>query len=132
MQSMDDRMQKKERKATTDRNNHRQYIDKAITRLEDWEENLLQREQTFECHTSTMENQYARYSRKYGDLQQQTEKAITAWHEVAQASPTDKIDAETKAQVEKIEDFATNHEKQLRRTCPRHPSETSHETSCGY
>jgi hypothetical protein len=84
-----------------------------MKRLEDWEENLLQREQTFERNSSTMRTQYERYTNKYVEWQQQAEHTITAWHEVAQTKLKEKLDAEIHKQTEKIEDFATNQEQQL-------------------
>ena len=84
-----------------------------MKRLEEWEENLLLREQTFERHSSNMHAQYERYTRKYEDLQQQAERAITAWQEVTQATLKEKIDLQLKEQTQKIADFATNQEQQL-------------------
>ena len=86
LQATEARMQKMERKTLVDRQNHRHYIDKMMKRLEDWEENLLHREQTYERHTSTVHSQLERHTRKYSELQTQTEKAITAWQEVAQTT----------------------------------------------
>jgi hypothetical protein len=48
LQATEARMQKMERKSVVERQTHRQYMDKMIKRLEDWEENLLQREQRME------------------------------------------------------------------------------------
>ena len=71
----------------TERQNHRQYIEKTMKHLEDWEEYLLQREQTFERNRSNMQVQYDRYT-KYQELQKQAERSITAgpWQEVAQTT----------------------------------------------
>ena len=96
IQSTEDHLQKKERKAATERHNHRQYIERTMKRLEEWEENLLQREQTFERHSLNMHAQYERYTRKYEDLQQQAERAITAWQEVTQVTLKEKIDLQLK------------------------------------
>ena len=111
--SAEDHLYKKERKTATERHNHRQYIERTMKRLEEWEENLLLREQTFERHSSNMHAQYERYTRKYEDLQQQAERAITAWQEVTQATLKEKIDLQLKEQTQKIADFATNQEQQL-------------------
>ena len=46
-------------------------------------------------------------------MQIQTEKAITAWQEVAQTTLKEKIEDQLRTQTEKIEDFTTNHEQQL-------------------
>jgi hypothetical protein len=113
LQATEARMQKMERKMLVDRQNHHHYINKTMKCLEDWEENLLHREQAYERHTSTVHSQLERYTRKYSELQTQTEKAITAWQEVAQTTLKKKIEEQLRQQTEKIEDFATNHEKQL-------------------
>ena len=46
-------------------------------------------------------------------MQEQAEKAISAWQEVAQTTLKEKIDEQIRLQTERIEDFATNHEQQL-------------------
>lgn len=44
IQTTEDRLHKSERKTSVERQHHRQYTEKTIKRLEDWEETLLQRE----------------------------------------------------------------------------------------
>ena len=110
IQSSEDRLHKSERKTMTERQHHRQYIEKTMKRLEDWEENLLQREQTFERHQSNMQGQYERYTSKYDESQRQVERSITAWQEVAQTTLKEKIDAQIREQTVKIEEFATDQE----------------------
>jgi hypothetical protein len=113
IQNTEDRLQKNERKAMQERQNHRNYLEKTMKRLEDWEENLLQREQTIQRQTMTMKTQCDKYSRRFDDIQHQAEKAINAWQEVMQTKMKEKVEAHAKEQMEKIEDFATNHEQQL-------------------
>jgi hypothetical protein len=113
LQTTEDRMHRMDRKTTTERQNHRQYIEKTLKRLEEWEENLLQREQTMDRNKSNLQAQYDRYTRKYDELQQQTERAITAWQEIAQTTLKEKIDNQIREQTTKIEEFATDQEQKL-------------------
>ena len=113
LQATEARMQKMERKTLVERQNHRQFIDKTMKRLEDWEENLLHHEQAYARHTSTAQIQLERYTRQYSELQTQTEKAITAWQEIAQTTLKEKIEDQLRKQTEKIDDFATSHGQQL-------------------
>ena len=113
LRQTEDCSHKRERKTMLERQGHRMYIEKTMKRLQDWEENLLQREQMLERSTTLAQTQYERYTRKYEELQQQAERKITAWHEVAQTTMKEKLDVLTKQQAEKIEDFATNQEQQL-------------------
>ena len=102
IQHSEDRLHRNERKTMTERQNHRQYIEKTMKHLEEWEENLLQREQTFERHQSNVQGQYVRYTRKYEELQTHAERSITAWQEVAQTTLKDKIDAQIREQTENL------------------------------
>jgi DNA integrity scanning protein DisA with diadenylate cyclase activity len=65
IQTSEDRLHKSERKTSVERQHHRQYIDKTMRHLEDWEENLLQREQMLEQNQTMMRTQYKRYTGKY-------------------------------------------------------------------
>ena len=76
----------------TERQQHRQYIEKTMKHLEDWEENLLKREQSFDRNKLHMQTQYERYTRKYDELQVQAERATTAW----QRDCTDSVERETR------------------------------------
>lgn len=60
-----------------------------------------------------LRTQYERYANKYVEWQQQAERTITAWYEIAQTALKDKLDTEIHKQPEKIEGFATNREQQL-------------------
>ena len=57
--------------------------------------------------------QYERYTNQYIEWQQQAERTITAWHEVAQTMLKEKLDEEILQHAETIADFATNQEQQL-------------------
>ena len=61
---MEDQMHRMERKTMTERQKHCQYIEKTMKRLENWEENLLQREQTMDRNKSNLQTQYDQYTRK--------------------------------------------------------------------
>ena len=113
LQTTEDQIHRMDRKTTTERQNHRQYIEKTLKGLEDWEENLLQREQTMDRNKSNPQAQYDRYTRKYDILQQQTERAITAWQEIAQTTLKEKIDIKIREQTVKIKDFAMDQEQKL-------------------
>ena len=113
LQQPEARMHKSERKTAAERQSHRHYIDKTIKRLEDWEENLLQREHTFERNSSMLKVQYERYTNQYAEWQQQAERTITAWHEVAQTTLKENLDKEIQQHMDTIADFATNQEQQL-------------------
>ena len=56
----EDRSHKRERKTMMERQGHRMYIEKTMKRLEDWEENLLQREQMLARSTTMAQTQYNR------------------------------------------------------------------------
>jgi hypothetical protein len=113
LRNAEERLHKNERKASTERQHHRNYIDQTMKRLEDWEENLLQREQTIERNRKTLHAQYDRYTNQYTEWQQQATRAITAWHEVAQTTLKETLDATIQQQTVKINDFATDQEQKL-------------------
>ena len=113
LRTSEERLYKKERKMMTERQQHQQYIEKTMKRLEDWEENLLKREQSFDRNKSNMQTQYERYTRKYDELQLQAERATTAWQEIAQTALKEKLDIQIREQTEKIEEFATDQEQKL-------------------
>jgi hypothetical protein len=131
LQQTEARLHKSERKTAAERQSHRQYIDKTIKQLEDWDENLLQREQTFERNSSMLKVQYERYTTKYIEWQQQAERIITAWHEVAQTTLKENSDKEIQQHTETIADFATNQEQQLV-SCAWYSSKTPGKVSCRF
>ena len=114
IRNAEDRLHKNERKASTERQHHRNYIlDQTMKRLDDWEENLLQREQTIERNRKMLQTQYERYTNQYTEWQQQAERAITAWHEVAQTTLKETLDETIQQQTAKIDDFAIDQVQKL-------------------
>ena len=113
LKNAEDRLHKNERKASTERQHHRNYLNQTMKRLEDWEENLRQREQMIERNRKMLHTQYERYTNQYTEWQTQAERAITAWHEVAQTTLKETLDDTIQQQTAKIDDFATDQEQKL-------------------